>query len=193
MSVSFGIFRRAVREPTFRNEPGGSPPITPISTFRKAVRVYHREGVDRALASPTLTSPHWRLPGRGRTLANNYRDCLQRYIALDALDARTFVDAGITETVVLGNDEVNVVLDVILLNRTGHVGRVLLWDTSILDRRLAQITAAPALLALQQLVGESRAQTIEIWHLRSGTQFEFTAHEALAELPEAVAAVQRVA
>jgi hypothetical protein len=196
MSVSFGTFRAAVRDPQFRTDPNGtaSAPIAPVSTFRKAVCVYHQEGsTEAALNALSLPSPYWRENPRGRTLATNYRASLDRYFELDRADGRRFFDVGVHPTLDIDGVALNLYIDVLVYDLFGHAARICLWDLSIPTEEQAAVMAAPVALGLRQIVGEDRAREIAFWHLRSGIVLPVSVADALTELPAAADAVARAA
>jgi hypothetical protein len=194
-NVSFGTFRKAVREPTFRNTPGamGSAPRTPIGTFRKAVRVYHDDGAQAALQGLNLPSDYWRRPGRGRTLANNFRDSLRTYFRLDQQDGRPCFDSGVKEVVALGDETLNVYIDALVYDLFGHAARLALWDVAVPSHADAAVIATPVAVALHQVVGVQRTAEVSLWHLRTGQRFTVPADEALAHRDEATEALARAA
>ena len=196
MSVSFGTFRAAVRDPEFRTDPNAARNLAfaPVSTFRKAVRVYHQEGSrEAALGAVSLTSPYWTENARGMTLASNYRASLDRYIELDSSDGRRYFDAGARPTVDIAGIDLNLYIDVLVYDLFGHYARICLWDRALPTEQQAAVMAAPVALGLQQIVGEDRAREVAFWHLRTGRILPVTVASAFAELPAAADAVARAA
>ncbi len=195
MSVSFGLFRKAVREPAYRLKPGsgGSGAVTPIGTFRRAIRVYHQSGEPAALAGISLTSDYYTKEGRGKTLADNYRASFSRYIALDAADGRSAYAAGLKQDVELAGETLSLTTDALVYGPRGHTARVALWDLSLPSEAEAAVIAAPLARALVQAVGEERAYSVALWHLRSGKVLEVPVSSALMRIGDAEEAVARVA
>jgi hypothetical protein len=197
MSVSFGLFRKAVREPEYRLKPGGSNSrggaVTPIGTFRRAIRVYHDKGEQAALAGISLTSDYYTRDPRGKTLADNYRDSFARYIALDAADGRSAYTAGLKQDVELAGEILGLTIDALVYGARGHTARVALWDLSLPSEAEATVIAAPLARALVEAVGEERAHSVALWHLRSGKVLELPVASAMARIGDAEEAVGRVA
>lgn len=195
MSVSFGLFRKAVREPEYRLKPGGgdSAAVTPIGTFRRAIRVYHQSGEAAALAGISLTADYYTKAGRGKTLADNYRASFSRYSTLDAADGRNVYSAGLKKDVKLADETLGLTIDALVYGPHGHTARVALWDLSLPSEEEAAVIAAPLARALVEAVGEERAFSVALWHLRTGKVLELPVSGALARLGDAERAVLRVA
>jgi hypothetical protein len=196
VSVAFGTFRVAVRDPQFRTDPNATRNVAfaPVSTFRKAVRVYHQEGSRQAaLGAISLASPYWTENPRGITLANNYRASLDRYFELDSADGRRYFDVGARPTVDVGGIDLNLYIDTLVYDLFGHYARICLWDLALPSEQQAAVMAAPVALGLQQIVGDDRAQEVAFWHLRTGRILPVTVASALSELPAAAEAVGRAA
>lgn len=194
--VSFGIFRRAVRDRGYRTVPGGPkgpPPVTPIGTFRKAICNFHNQGADAARGGVSLKADYWRKDARGKTLARNYGESLERYIKLDAADGRGSYDVGVKQTVVVGGEPLSVYIDALVYRGAQHTARVALWDVPIPTETEAATMAAPIIEALATAVGDDRAHSVEFWHLRSGKVFAIDKAMARAQAPDAADAVRRAA
>ena len=196
MSVSFGTFRMAVRDPQFRTDPSatGNVAFAPVSTFRKAVRVYHQEESRQAArAAVSLSSPYWTENPRGITLANNYRASLERYFELDGRDGRHSFDVGVRPTVDVEGIDLNLYIDALVYDLFGHAARICLWDRALPTEQQAAVMAAPVALGLRQTVGDDRAREVAFWHLRTGLVLPVPVAAALTELPTAADAVARAA
>lgn len=194
--VSFGVFRRAVLDRgyrTIRGDPRGPVPVTPITTFRKAICTFHQLGADAARAGIALTSDYWRTNARGKTLARNYTDSLDRYFALDAADGRGSYDAGVKQAVSIAGQTLSVYIDALVYHGAQHTARVVLWDVPIPSEVEAATMAAPIIEALEAAVGEDRAHSVEFWHLRSGKVFVIGRGMAQARAADAADAVRRAA
>jgi hypothetical protein len=194
--VSFGVFRRAVRDRGYRTViggPRGPVPVTPIATFRKAICNFHQLGADAARAGVSLTSDYWRTNARGKTLARNYADSLDRYFALDAADGRASYDAGVRQAVNIAGETLNVYIDALVYHGAQHTARVVLWDVPIPSEEEAATMAAPIIEALEAAVGEDRTHSVEFWHLRSGKVFVMGKAMAQARAADAADAVKRAA
>jgi hypothetical protein len=195
MTVSFGLFRQAVRDPGYRTVAGGakSVAITPIGTFRKAICTYHQAGRQAALDGISLPSRYWRTDPRGKTLAGNYRSSLETYFKLDTAEPGRAYDAGIRRPVAIGGEILNVYIDALVYAPAGHAARIALWDVPVPDSREASIMASPIIEALREAVGEERARSVAFWHLRSATLIRVEAETALAQAFRAADAVRRAA
>jgi hypothetical protein len=194
--VSFGLFRRAVREPTYRTVPSTgptSPPITPILTFRKAICTYHRAGRQTALDEISLPSPYWRTNPRGKTLARNYRESLETYFSLDVADGRRTYDVGVKQSLAIAGEVLSIYMDALVYATTAHTARIALWDVPMPSRYEASVMALPIIEALQAAVGDERARSVAFWHLRSATIIEVGRAEALSRAADASDAVRRAA
>lgn len=196
MTVSFALFRKAVRDPGFRTVVGGkpsSPPITPIGTFRKAICTYHRFGKTAAFSGIALKSTYWRTNPRGKSLARNYRDSLAMYFALDARDGRRSYDVGVREQIIVSGQALTVYMDALVYDRADHGARVALWDVPQPSAHEAAVMAWPVMAALEAAVGLQRAHSVAFWHLRTGTVIEVDNLTAKVEAADAADAVLRAA
>ena len=195
MPVPFGLFRKAVREPTFRTRPGppGSSPIVPIGTFRRAICTYHQSGRAVALAGISLPSSYWRTDPRGKTLAANYRRSLDTYMTLDAADGRPVYDVGVKQPVTISGEILNIYIDALVYRVVQHTARIALWDVPQPTAAEAAVMASPIVTALEKEVGDDRAHSVAFWHLRSGTVVEVSSTEAHAQAAAAADAVRRAA
>ncbi|MGO9762688.1 MAG: hypothetical protein ACLP1Q_15645 [Solirubrobacteraceae bacterium] len=194
MSVSFGLFRLAVRDLSYRPKPPGqsSAPVTPIMTFRKAICTYHDEGQQAALDGISLTSDYWTTNPRGKTLADNYYTSFGRYVALDALDPRQTYDTGVRCDLKIAGEVLKLYVDALVYDTQGHTARIALWDVPLPSEQQASVMAAPVAQMLLDAVGEERARSVALWHLRSGRVLEVDVGVALGHIAEAAAAVRRV-
>ena len=197
--ITFGLYRKGVREPAVNLTAVAATfmPPTPMPTATAAVARYHREGAARAVAEMDRsyrTSNYWGQRGTPQGgWANAMRQCLQTYIDLADNDARPAFAIGLNRDLMFPPDELAVHVDVVLLDPRGYVGRLALWDKSILTRSLATRYAAPVWRALEEELGDGRVAEIELWHLRTATQMVVTAAEAAAGLPEVATTVHRLA
>ncbi len=195
MAVSFGLFRKAVREPGFRTVPGPATnvPIVPIGTFRRAICTYHQSGRAAAIGGISLPSSYWRTDPRGKTLAENYRRSLDTYIALDLADGRPSYDVGVRQPATIAGEVLNVYMDALVYAVAEHTARIALWDVPRPSATEAAVMASPIITALEKEVGELRAHRVAFWHLRSGTVIEVSAADAHAQAGAAADAVRRAA
>jgi hypothetical protein len=93
MRLTFGAFRSGVRNPGFSVSGPGITWRTPYPTRRRALRVYHEQGIaaadavwDHAMASQYANPP------RLRTWALNTRRAFRAYVRWDQQDGRPFGD-----------------------------------------------------------------------------------------------------
>lgn len=194
--VAFGLFRRAVRDPGYRtnlNAPPGSVPVTPNSTFRRAICTYHDVDADAARAGIRLTADYWTKVPRGKTLARNYRQSLERYFTLDAADGRASYDTGVKQPITIAGEEMTVYIDALVTRGAQHTARVVLWDVPLPSEIEAATMGAPVMQALEAAVGEDRAHSVEFWHLRSGTVLALDKPMAHGRAGAAADAVRRAA
>ena len=171
-----------------------APPIrTPITTFRAAIRRYHREGLPSARATINGLGGYWAAPGRGRTTKANYSEGFRTYVQLDREDGRPVFDCGVKHELEIGDEVLALYFDALVFDLFGHAGRLVLWDRPQPSRAQARLFAAPAAAGLREAVGPDRARELSIWHLRSGRTWSFPVAVAIGALPEAEDAVRRAA
>ena len=188
--VTFGLFRKGVREPGLNLTAAGATfiPPTPMPTATAAVARYHREGPDRAMAAMDRSyrsSSYWGQRGTSQAgWAEAMRSCFQTYVDLAQLDPRPAFAIGLNRDVAFPPDEIGVHVDVVLLDPSGYVGRLALWDKTPLTSLVAARYAAPAWQALEEELGEGRIAGVEVWHLRSATQMFVSPEQAAFALPE---------
>jgi hypothetical protein len=197
--VTFGIYRAGVRDTgvTLGTAAGAGPPVTPFPTAWAAVARYHRDGWTSAwqqLDDTYRRSPYWGSGGLppARGWANAMRACFRTYHRLAGSDNRPAFVTGIDRGVNVGNDELRLHVDVILLDSRGYVPRILLWDLNDLTRARATLYAAPVWSALEEELGAGRVPEVEVWHLRTATQFLVSATDAEAALPDVARVVSRL-
>ena len=100
---------------------------------------------------------------------------------------------GLNRELVLPPDDMGVYIDVIMLDQSGYVPRLVLWDTNELTPARARLYAAPAWAVMDQELGAGRVAGVEVWRLRSGDCELVQPHEAEAAMAEVEAVVRRVA
>lgn len=195
MRITMSEFKKAARDRQWRramqDSQGGFP--TPMPMAQSAVRRFHREGADASvtqLNDAIARSEYWGPNGNApaRSWAETISECFQRYIDLASLDSRPTLGTPVVADVRVGSNAIGVSLDVVLLDPNGYVGRHLLWDRPELTQSVAELLAAPIVLALEQELGMNRVVGAEVWHLRSGQQHSIDRATALA----GVQRVQRV-
>lgn len=196
--VTFGMYRKGVREPATTLVSAGSSymPPTPMPTATAAIVRHHREGPASAAARMDRSyrnSPYWGQRGTPAAgWANAMRACYATYVALTAGDPRPAFATGLNRDLVLPPDELAVYIDVVLLDPAGYVPRLVLWDTSELTRNLAVHYAAPAWSVLEHELGEDRVAHLEVWSLRAPTQLIVTPAEARAAMTDVARTVRRL-
>lgn len=173
--LTFGIYRKGVREPGFTlSSTVGYPSFpTPMAIAAAAVARYHREGqthARRRLRRAFADSSYWGPSGspQARGWASAIVASFERYVDLAARDGRDAFAVDLKRDVALGAHIVGVHIDAVLLDEEGYVGRIALWDRAALTSELGVQYAVPAFLALEQDLGEGRVAGVQVWHLRSG-------------------------
>lgn len=189
--VTLAEMKGAARDPTKRRAAPGQDPgfPTPMPSASSAVRRLHREGPARAtvvLNQSFDRSGHWgpNGPPQAKGWANAIRESFDTYVELSGHDDRPVLSHSINRNVEVGNHEVGVKLDVVLLDDEGYVGRYLLWDIPLPTLDEAALLAAPIVVAMQAELGADRVAGVEIWHLRNRAEFFISAADALAQLRE---------
>jgi hypothetical protein len=183
--VTFATFRAAVRNPA-AGLPGPFQGVSTSSIRQKAVRVFHRQGTVAARAALEQgLGGYFSQPGGPSTQAANTRVAFERYLGLASGDPRPMALLDVTTDVALGTNQVGVRIDVVLFETRGYSGRLLLWDTEPLNRSLAEVFAAPCAVGIDAVLGAGTCQTIEVWQLRHGVEFQVLRSAALAQVSEA--------
>ena len=96
LMISFGLFRRAVETRATGRLPGAErtgPCHTELDVPQGDLQVPRRRR-GRRWSGISLTADYWRKNARGKTLARNYRESLERYFVLDAADGRAATTQG---------------------------------------------------------------------------------------------------
>ena len=186
--VSLGELKSAYRDRAARRSSGGLNIPTPIPSAMSAVRRYHIEGREEASAYLRRSfeqSPYWGPGGRtqARSWARSIVEAFGAYCDLAEADNRAALAGGVTSEIPLGSDSVRASCDVVLLDEQGYVGRYPLWDVPIPAQDEAATLAAPIAAAMGEGLGLDRVAAVEIWHLRSSTQFVIPRDDALRRLP----------
>jgi hypothetical protein len=194
MNIRFSAYRSGVRNPTFSLSGPGVRWRTPYPTRRKALRVYHEDGLAAAqkVWNDALRTDY-ATPGRLRTAALNTRASFNRYVSWDTADGRPFADRDVGSDVQLGTNVLLVTVDVVVLDRRGVSGRILLWDLCGSTNEQSGLLAAPACLALEQIYGGGRAPSVEIWDLRGNRRWVVSRSVAATWERAATASLDRIA
>lgn len=197
MRVTLGQFKLAARDPGLRRSGllGSQPRPTPFPMAAAAIRRLHRDNpVDPVgdLEATINRSDYWGPSGSSQAQgwAQNVIDHFERYVELNRSDGRPVMPASVSTDIAVGSNEIGVTIDVVVLDPHGYVPRWPLWDKPLPDRGEACILAAPLAAALEEEAGRGRTTAVEIWHLRSGTQFVIPASDALGALQRAERIVQ---
>lgn len=183
MRFTFGQYRRAARDPTFRVVPGrqsGGP--NTAGTLRAAVRAFSRDG--EAAGREALErglSGHFAKP-ENRTQAARARLLFRTYVRLSEADGRGAFDFNIAGDLEIGEDVLAVSVDLALLDPNGYAGRVVLWDQLPCDRDAALVIAGPSFQLLESELGSGRTDNVEVWHMQAPARFAFSGAEAEAAL-----------
>ena len=182
--LTYGIYRKGVREPGFTLSSTQDSPAfpTPMPIAAAAVARYHRDG--ETIARQELNrsfrgSPYWGPSGspQARGWASAILSRFERYAHLATADGREAFAVDLKRDVAIGPHVVGVHVDAVLLDEDGYAGRIALWDRAVPTREVALYYAVPAFLALEDALGEGRVAGIQVWHLRSG-QCAFAARDA---------------
>lgn len=197
--ITFGLYRRGVREPTITlsGTAGAYIPPTPFQSASAAVKRYHREGgtaAATALHVSLSSSDYW---GRGGTSqaqgwADAIRQCFGAYRQIADADTRPAFACGLSRTLDLPPNDLAVYIDVVLLDPRGYVPRIVLWDTADFTGARAVLYAAPVWRVMEDELGDGRVPEIEVWHLRTGVHRVVDAATARAALPDVARVVHRL-
>jgi hypothetical protein len=181
---------RKVRAPEYQVPgPGSEPPpaflTVPVTVARKAVSLYHEEGVITARgylqsskvgkwanhANPSMATSN------GNVLAG-----FDAYVVADAADGRSA--KGLARSTVLDwpAGPLMVRLDVVLSDGNGLAARALFWDGPDLTESQAPLIAAPYAAALEQLHPEALLTSVGVWQARRQSRFEVPVERAMQEL-----------
>jgi hypothetical protein len=196
--VTFGMFRRGVREPqtTLSSAAASFFPPTPMPTATATIARHHREGPGAAAAEMDRSyrnSAYWGQEGTPRAgWANTMRECYATYVELTRDDIRPAFAAGLNRDLLLPPNELAVHIDAVLLDPEGYVPRLVLWDANQLTQPLAVTYAAPAWKAMEDELGEGRVPRVEVWSLRAPTQVTVSPSEARAAMGEVERVVRRL-
>jgi hypothetical protein len=196
--VTFGMFRKGVREP--QTTPSAAAvsyfPPTPMPTATATIARHHREGRRAAAAEMDRSyrnSAYWGEAGTPRAgWANAMRECYATYVELTRDDTRPAFAVGLNRDLPIPPDELAVHIDVVLLDPEGYVPRLVLWDTNALTQPLAATYAAPAWNVMEEELGGGRVAHVEVWSLRAPTQLTVSPAEARAAMNEVERVVRRL-
>jgi len=197
--VSFGVFRASVRDPgttlaSLANRPSFP---TPYPSASSSIVRFHREGPDAAWAEldrTFRTSSYWGRSGTPQAgWADSIRECFRVYRSLAESDPRRSFAMGLNRELVLAPNDMGVYIDVIMLDQSGYVPRLALWDTNELTPARARLYAAPVWAVMDRELGAGRVAGVEVWQLRSGDRELVRPREAEAALTEVETVVHRVA
>lgn len=128
--VTFGVYRKGVREPATTLVTAGAAnlPPTPMPTATAAIVRHHRDGPAAAAARMDASyrkSSYW--GGRGTPAAgwaNAMRECYATCVQLTSNDTRPAFATGLNRDFPLPPDELGVYIDVVLLDPAGYVPRL---------------------------------------------------------------------
>lgn len=198
--LSFGIYRRGLREPGFTlSSTAGSPSFpTPMAIAAAAVARYHREGHAKALRRLRRSftdSSYWGPSGSAQAQgwASAIVTGFERYVHLAERDGRDAFAVDLKRDVTVGMHTVGVHIDVVLLDDDGYVGRIALWDKAAVTSELAVQYAVPARRALDQELGEGRVAGVQVWHLRTGERHFASSDACNAEAARVTRLVTQIA
>jgi len=198
--LTFGIYRKGVREPGFTlSSTVGSPSFpTPMAMAAAAVARYHREGETEALRRLRRSfadSSYWGPSGtpQAQGWASGIVTSFERYAHLAERDGRDAFAIDLKRDVAVGAHIVGVHIDAVLFDDDGYVGRIALWDKAALTSELAVQYAVPAFLALEEELGEGRVVGIQVWHLRTGERHFASSDACNAAVDRVIRLVSQIA
>jgi hypothetical protein len=163
-----------------------------VQSLRKAVREYHTTSVSAAERSlrTSLRAPYWKTDiGAGK--ARVARELLREYIRLDQLGTRPAATFDVKSQVAVGQDVIDVVVDVCLFASVGYAARLVLWDTRSCSFADARVLASPCVLALEQEFGNGTVQDAEVVHVRTSTIHQVTRGQAVRAISDVAAVLKR--
>jgi len=196
--VTFGMFRKGVREPGATLASAGATflPPTPMPTATATIVRHHREGSASASARMDRSYRESRYWGQRDTpqagWAGAMRACYATYVELTHGDTRPAFATGLNRDLALPPDDLGVHIDVALLDIDGYVPRLVLWDSNELTRALAVRYAAPAWKVMEDELGDGRVARVEVWSLRAPTRITVSPEEARAAMDDVERVVHRL-
>jgi hypothetical protein len=172
--------------PGWRPRPPDAVIVTPSGIRKKALSLYHEEGLAEALAylagnrpgSTGLGGTYGRGGSReqqGRRTAAQF----DRYVRYDINDGRPYAELGLSAEVVIGRHVVRATLDVVVFDAVGYAGRLLNWDLQGVDRPVAEMLAVPMVLLMDQQLGTGTAVEVAVWDLEHDRRWIVTRGTAL--------------
>lgn len=201
MRVTLGdvrdIGRQGVR---WRPHPPDAVIVSPSSVRSKAVRIYHDETHSSALAyldgrrrdgSRGLAGTFSPTGSRARQ-GQRTRQAFARYAQLEVRDGRPVADLALTGDVQIGSHTVGTTVDVVLFTTGGYSGRLLTWDLAGVTPEVADLMAVPAVLLIDQKLGEGTCVDIEVWDLENGVKWLIPRESGLSRLPNAALTLDAV-
>ena len=173
-----------------------NPNAKPTSTYgtrNKAVRLLHEQSEAAAIDYLEGRGDGKGLTGyfgpgeRGARQGALTRQAFNYYAAQARRDARPWVNLFLSADVPVGPDTVNVVIDVVLHEVRGYVGRLLLWESAThCNEVLATRYAGPCVGALSQTLGTGiPVAEVEVWHLHDEIKWLIAPEDALEALDDA--------
>ena len=192
MRYTFGQYRQAARDPSYRVRPGrGGGPNT-AGTLRAAVRAFHQEGFGAAVLALDAGLANYFAKPENRAQAQRARAMFSEYVRLADGDGRTAFSYDVAGDLVVAGDVLAVSVDLALLDPSGYAGRIVLWDKLPCDRDAAAMIAAPAMALLTSELDSERVDNIEIWYMRGRLRFPFARDEALARFASVARLLERI-
>jgi hypothetical protein len=188
--ISPSHIRNAISNPNYRipKKSGGGPSTD--AALRKAIRLFHSQGLEAAMMQieSGLSKQYWRSE-RGLTMAKNARQMLDTYIELAKRDPRKVTTCGTYTILALGH-EINADVDLLLIDRGTHIGRLCVLSNvgeGLPAEQCALIAAAPLRGLCEQFEGQglfdSMIAGIEVWQLRIGEAAPVSRAEASEAWP----------
>jgi hypothetical protein len=181
---------RKVRVPEYQAPgPASEPPpaylTVPVTVARKAVSLYHEEGISAARvylrSSKVGKWANHKNPSMA-TSNSNVLSGFDAYVNADIADGRPASELAQNTVLAWPAGPLKVRLDVVLTDGKAIAARALFWDGPDLEEAQAPLIAAPYAVALGQVHPEATLTTIGVWQARRQTRIEVPIASALREV-----------
>jgi hypothetical protein len=176
---------------SWRPRPDGTVIVSPAPVRNKAIRIFHAEGLSQAIdylegRRPGATGLRGTYgPGGDRaTQGRRTREAFDRYVRMAEADGRDYADVAVSGDVEIGGHTVGLAVDAVLFDEGGYAGRLLTWDLGEMTSELALLIAGPAVLLVDQKMGEDTCSEIEVWDLEHDRQWRFLRAHALGAIQD---------
>ena len=165
--ITFGLYRRGVREP-------GITLSATVSSYIRPRPSRVRRGRSGASTARTATQPRTRSTGRSRAATTGgpaarrrhrdgraIRQSFDVYRQIAGADTRPAFTCGLSRSLDVPPDELVVYIDVVLIDPRGYVPRIVLWTADLADGR-AVLYAAPVWRVIEDKLGDGRIPEVEV-------------------------------